>query len=353
MKLRHISLLLVIAFTSFVSAQNFPGVRGFDMQNFFRPQIEQGAGELAGVYETARTATVRIETRPAGIGSGFFISPDGQVMTAYHVVRDAETLSVVETDGTTYRASIVGFDEYRDLAVLQAQVDEPVDFLATATGAPAPGEAVLAIGNSSGDFNAPRRGQITAFGQRLGGSFPEGLVAMTVPLAPGDSGGPVLNADGEAVGVVTAVGVSRAGFTSYATPIYSAADLVVDLRTGLRRGVPFLGVSLLELTPQTVAEIGYGEPGGLLVTGVVTGSGADAAGLREPQTANEAQGSPNAMTVVSADVIIAVDGRRVSSYDNLVDYLRSLSVGDEVDLTLVRGGETAEVTVTLGSREAV
>lgn len=349
MKLRNIAFSLVVTLIMFAFAQDFPQLRRFDSP--FYSQAELGAGDLAEVYETTRDATVRIETRPAGIGSGFFISPDGQVMTAYHVVRDADALNVVEADGTSYRASVIGFDEYRDLAVLQAQVDRPVSSLQIATETPSAGESVLAIGNSRGDFNAPRSGEVTSLGQRLGGSFPEQLIAMTLPLAPGDSGGPVLNAGGEAVGVVTAVGITRAGYASYAAPLYRAGDLVTDLRMGLQLGVPFLGVSLLELTPQTVAEIDYGESGGLLVTGVVPGSGAEAAGLREPRTAEDGtQGSPNATAVVEADVITEVDGRRISSHDELVEYLRALSVEDEVELTVMRGGEIIEIAVTLGSR---
>ena len=349
MQLRHLTLALILGFTSLALAQNVPQAR-FNPSQFFNAQVERGAGELSDIYDAAQSAAVRVETRGGGVGSGFFISADGQVMSAYHVVRGGGGVRVVTSDGSRLPATVVGFDEFRDVALLQVEADEPRDFLPLETTTPTFGEDVLAIGNSRGQFNAPRSGRVTALGQTLGASFPEDLIAMTVPLAPGDSGGPVLNAQGEVIGVVTAVSVSRAGIASFAAPVFEQAAFVDELRAGLQRSVPFLGVSLLPLTPEAVAELGFGEPGGLLVTGVVSGSGADAAGLREPVT-EEAQGqNPE---VRAADIITAVDGREVANFDDLVGYLRTLSIGDEVLLSLLREGEVLEVSVTLGSREAV
>ncbi len=310
---------------------------------------------LNAVYAEARNAAVRIETTPEGVGSGFVISEDGLVMTAYHVVREASGLSVVTSGGERYSATLVGYDEYGDVALLDIEATGlealPIDFADT----PEPGDALLAIGNSRGDFNAPRVGRVVALGQTLSASFPEGLIASTMPLAPGDSGGPVLDSDGEVVGVAVAISVGPEGVSSFATPLFGeeASEIVAALEGGLQRGVPFMGVSLLELTPQVVANLGYGAPGGLLITEVAPGSGADLAGLRVPDTVGSRAGRGRGRVVTGirqADVITAVDGRRVETADELVGYLRGLEIGDEVNLTVLRGDETLHFTVTLGAR---
>ena len=318
------------------------------------PQESTQQETLEAVYASAKNATVRIETTPEGVGSGFVISEDGLVMTAYHVVREASGLSVVTSGGERHSATLVGYDEYGDVALLDIEATGlealPIDF----TDTPEPGDALLAIGNSRGDFNAPRVGRVVALGQTLSASFPEGLIASTMPLAPGDSGGPVLDSDGEVVGVAVAISVGPEGVSSFATPLFGseASEIVAALEGGLQRGVPFMGVSLLELTPQVVANLGYGAPGGLLITEVAPGSGADLAGLRVPDTVGvRTRGRGRVVTGIRrADVITAVDGRRVETADELVGYLRGLKIGDEVNLTVLRGDETLHVTVTLGAR---
>ena len=194
-------------------------------------------------------------------------------------------------------------------------------------------------------------GRVVALDQTLSSSFPEGLIAATLPLAPGDSGGPVLDSDGEVVGVAVAISVGPEGVSSFATPLFGeeAGEVIAALEGGLQRGVPFMGVSLLELTPQVVANLGYGSPGGLLITEIAPGSGADLAGLRTPDTVGTRRG--RVVTGINkADVITAVDGRRLETADELVGYLRGLEIGDEITLTVLRGDEELRITLTLGTR---
>ena len=348
-----ISLALLLTCLSLAYAQFGGGRR-------FRPNPQQTTealnATLEDVFETARDSTVRIETTPSGIGSGFIISDDGLIMTAYHVVRQANALNVVFTDGERYRAELVGFDEYSDVALLDIEAQDlaalPIDFNDT----PEPGDSVLAIGNSRGQFNAPRAGQVIALDQVLDANFPDSLIGSTLPLAPGDSGGPVLDSDGEVVGVAVAVSVGPGGYSSFATPLFGseAGEVIAALEGGLQRGVPFMGVSLMELTPQAVANLNYGQPGGLLITNVVPGSGAAAAGLQNPETAQtrvRGRGRTGIVTTVEqADIIVGVDGRQVSNYDDLLGYLRGLDVGDTVMLSILRGGVSQDISVTLGTR---
>lgn len=348
-KIRVWALGLVLALTV---AYAQPGRAGFG-RNQPQSNIVADSAALNTLYQSAREAAVRIETTPSGVGSGFVISEDGLVMTAYHVVRSARSLTVVTSGGERYAARVVGFDEYGDVALIDIDASGLTALSIDFTDTPEPGDVVLAIGNSRGEFNAPRAGQVVALDQTLSASFPEHLIASTLPLAPGDSGGPILDKDGEVVGVAVAVATGPGGYSSFASPLFgdSAREVVAALESGLQRGVPFMGVSLLELTPQTAAELGFGVSSGLLVTEVVPGSGAEAAGLQNPETLQGRGRRGGAVSsVTDADVITAVDGQRVTSAEELIAYLRGLEVGDAVSLSVLRGSESLDVTVTLGTR---
>ncbi|HEX7023114.1 MAG TPA: S1C family serine protease, partial [Trueperaceae bacterium] len=176
------------------------------------PEPTPPTGELAEAYALARPASLRIEVSSdlgrrsvvTGIGSGFFISPDGLVLTAYHVVENPGKLTAVGPGGDRYPLVLVGFDAYRDLAVLQANVPAEVPYLRLASAAPRAGSEVVAIGNSRGDFLQPRSGVVLALGVDAPyANFASNTIELTAALFPGDSGGPVVNEWGEAVGVVS------------------------------------------------------------------------------------------------------------------------------------------------------
>lgn len=116
---------------------------------------------LERVYQQALPAALRIETVPEGTGSGFFISPDGLVMTAYHVVEGVRSFRVINARNESFSAELVGYDEFRDIAVLRARVNGPAPYLSLETSqGPRTGEPLLAIGNSRGQFIAPRYGLV-------------------------------------------------------------------------------------------------------------------------------------------------------------------------------------------------
>src|SRR5690606_2472805 len=142
------------------------------------PPVVAPTGALLDAYETARAATVRIEGRcgsgrgmTTGVGSGFFVSEEGLVLTAYHVI-DASNSScnvrfvAVNADEEEFALSLVGFDAYMDVAALKADVDRLVPALQLSSSVPNPGAEVVAIGNSRGDFLAPRAGRVTRVGVR-------------------------------------------------------------------------------------------------------------------------------------------------------------------------------------------
>jgi serine protease Do len=308
---------------------------------------------LQGVYSRARSATIRVET-DSGVGSGFFISSDGLLLTATHVVRDAKAIKVRSSDGRRYVATVVGYDELRDLAMLKAQGGKNFPTLALETAALKVGDSVLAIGNSREQFIAPRAGSVTALGTSIDPTFPTGLIQSTMPLAPGDSGGPILNAKGRVVGVAVAIGSDGWGYSSYAAPVSANASVIKELRSGVRNGVPVIGVSLAPLSPSVAGQLGLTSLEGVVVADVTAGSGAAKAGLRAPKTSTVTdEYGRNSTQVRSADVITAVDGRRVSSAEEIVTYLRTKTVGSAVSLTLLRDGKSLTVQVKLGARAVI
>lgn len=317
----------------------------FTTSVFVSLTLAQSNGALQQVYQEALPATVRIENN--GVGTGFFFTRDGYVLTAYHVVQGSQRLRVTLSDRSQLNASLVGFDEYRDLAVIRvASSRSNFPTLSFANATPSRTEALLAIGNSKGSFLAARNGNLRALNQELAPGFPQGLISMNLRLAPGDSGGPVLNRKGQVVGVAVAVGRDQNGFQSYASPVFSSNQLIAGLQSGNRRSAPFLGVQLLELTPQTVREIGYGRVGGLLIERVIPGTGAAKAGLRNARL----ERSQTRTRILEADILVAVDGQEFTSRGELVEYLRSRTVGGQVELRIQRGNQLLTVPATLGTR---
>lgn len=357
------------------------------------PEVVLPTGALAEVYERARPATLRIEARlrghdmtgPIGVGTGFFFSDDGLVLTAFHVVDvseiQIEDRSLIRYVGVTpdereYPLRLVGFDAYLDLAVLQAEVPSKVAYLPLGSALPQVDSEVVAIGNSRGEFLQGRAGRIA----RLGVASPRARFAtdtieLTAALLPGDSGGPVLNDRGEAVGVVSYISFNpnavpeseqgdlipdhlrdiirpdllRPNFASYAVPVLAESTTVTALVAGERHDIPVIGLSF----PNPA--IGNYQPGrsstylgrqsGAVVSAVQPGGPAELAGFRPL----EAEGGE----IVSADVIIAVDGERTPTVERLIDVLYHKEVGQTVTVTVQRGAETFRVRMTLAAKQEV
>jgi serine protease Do len=345
------------------------------------PSVEAPEGVLAEVYEAARGATVRIEGRESrfarraqGIGTGFFISEDGLVLTAYHVTQGANFLSAVTADERRYPLDMVGFDAALDLALLRARARETLPFLRLADEAPSVGDVIVAIGNSRGDFLAPRSGVVTRLMVDPSlALFAPGTTELTAALAPGDSGGPVLNEDGVVVGVVSYIsfrpeqnhaqdmpaaplppGGAR-DFASYAVPVLRSSPILADLMAGVQRDVPAVGfVAGEDYAPGRFGDNPLGPHAGATVQNVSPGSPGDLAGLleprREPVFNNFGKQIDERLVI---DVIIAVDGERTRNFAEAVAAIRRKRVGDEITLTVQRGEEIVELTLTLAPRASV
>ena len=319
--------------------------------------------DAADLFKKARPATVRVEQsqnaygQPDAIGTGFFIDKTGTLLTAYHVIDGARYLNVTTAQNRRYRADVVGFDAARDVAVLKARLSGEVPFLPLVGRPPRVGEKVLAIGNSGGEFLQPRRGRLlrlNADAARV--DFPQGTLEMSAPLAPGDSGGPILDGGGNAIGVVSYIRLAGDGLgslndasggrtlASYAVPVSSVDQTVAAIRKGEKRDVPALGIQS-DTADHTIANASSGA----VVFEVAPNSPASRAGLRGAEQIQNPDGTPG----LRADVIVAVDGKSTADFDELKFQIRQKRVGQRVTLTVQRGGQRLQLPVTLGGEASI
>ncbi|MFJ5145606.1 S1C family serine protease [Curtobacterium sp. NPDC088465] len=304
----------------------------------------QTAATPATAAQTKGVVTIdtvmNYDTSSQAAGTGMVLTADGFVLTNNHVVQGATSIAVTdETTGKQYRAEVVGTDATHDVAVLKLQ---DASGLSTVTldddGEPSTGDAVTDVGNAEGTGNlVAAAGTVTALDQDIqvqsesgtGTESLQGLIEVAAQIVPGDSGGPVLDSEGEVVGMATAASSGSAEVTGYAIPITTAKAIADKILAGessdtVTIGLPaFLGVEVgSTATTQTTA--------GVPVAGTVDGSGAAAAGL------------------VAGDTITSLDGTAVTSNDALTSAIRSHAVGDRVQVGYTDASGTAHtVTVTL------
>lgn len=354
------------------------------------PEVVPATGDLAHVYEAARPATVRVEARCAampedhgaiGTGTGFFVSESGLLLTAYHVVRSQQAMncafqySAFTVDEERLPLSLIGFDAVLDIALMQAGTDEPVPWLPLASSLPPVGSEVVAIGNSRGDFLADRAGKVLRRNVSANQvTFASGTLEMDAALAPGDSGGPVLNSAGEVVGVVSYVSfnatagqsdegliprlirgaLDRPDFTSYAVPVLAGSDLQRELWSGGQRDIPVIGFSLQFNYVPEASDLPLGRLPGVVVGPVQPGGPAADAGIRSFRQAPvlDSEGRPVG-TSVNADVIVAINGRPTPTFDDLLSQIYRYRVGEAVNVSIQRGNDVVDVELLLGARREV
>ncbi len=297
-----------------------------------------------------------------GLGSGFVWDTEGHIVTNNHVVASAEEITVTFSDGTTVPAEVVGTDPHSDLAVIK--VNLPADQLRPVQVADSTqihvGQLAVAIGNPFGLEGTMTVGFVSALGRSL--PVAEGnalaptytipdIIQTDAPINPGNSGGVLVDDDGRLIGVPTAIEspVQANAGIGFAVPAAIVQRVVPAL---IRDGAyehPWLGISGTSLTPD-LAEAMDLESGqrGALVIEVVDGSPADSAGLQGSDRLVELDGQE---VQVGGDLITAIDGEPVNEFEDLVTYLtRSTSVGDTVELTILRGGGQATLKLVLAAR---
>jgi S1-C subfamily serine protease len=285
-----------------------------------------------------------------GAGSGSVLDKQGHILTNNHVVEGAQQISVTLFDGSSHEARLVGSDPNNDVAVLQ--INAPADKLFPIVWGDSTkllvGMRVFAIGNPFGLERTLTTGIISSLNRTLRAEnkrLIRGIIQTDAAINPGNSGGPLLNRRGEMIGITTAI-VSRAGQSSGiglavpASMVWRVKDELIRFGRVIR---PDCGIfSVYELD------------NGLLIARLVPDGPAEQAGLRGPQERAVRRGNliyPG-LDRSKADRIVAVDGRRVKSLDDLLSYVESKKPGDEVTFRIIREGEALEVPVKLaGARK--
>jgi 2-alkenal reductase len=290
----------------------------------------------------------------SGGGSGFIVDADGYIVTNNHVIAEGGEILVVFHNGDTKTATLLGTDPQGDIALLKVDA-APGELTALPLGdsdALQVGQLVVAIGSPFGLANSMSTGIVSGLDRAmpveelgLGPSYQIPDVIQTdAAINPGNSGGPLLNLDGEVVGVNTAIEspVRANSGVGFAVPANVVRVVIGQLRQGGEVRYPWLGISGGTLTPEAAEELGLTrETRGVLVSEVTVGGPAAAAGLRgiDPTTGQ------------GGDVITSIDGQTVTVFDDLLGYIvQRTQVGQTVNLTILRDGQPQTLSLTLGER---
>ncbi len=332
-------------------------------------------GTLSRVYETVNPSVVHIRVLKRGpmpdifgpapdnaaTGSGFVWDKEGHIVTNNHVVEDAVRVWVTFADGTQVRGEVIGTDPDSDLAVLK--VDVPADRLRPVTVGDSTqvkvGQLAIAIGNPFGLKGTMTVGIVSALGRVLptereqaGARYviPD-VIQTDAPINPGNSGGVLVDVQGRLIGVTSAIisPVRASAGIGFAIPSVIVKKVVPKLIEQGYYEHPWIGIAGVTLSPPLAEAMGLPQDQrGVLVVDVIPDSPADKAGLRGSDRRVEVEGE---MLPAGGDVIVAVDGQPVRTFDDLVTYLaRYTEVGQTITLTVLRDGEERTVNITLAAR---
>ena len=303
----------------------------------------EGGSDIASLLATAEPAVVAITvgqgpgTGAGGAGTGFVITPDGFIVTNNHVVEGETRIEVAFTDGQSMSARIVGRDPSVDLAVLKVDgADLPFIALGDSDAAQV-GDEVVAIGNAlalEGGLSVTR-GIISGTNRTVNtneGSTLVGMLQTDAAINFGNSGGPLIDAEGRVIGVNTAIEVDAQN-VGFAIPISRAKPVIDDLRAG--RKPAFLGVSTQNVTSALARELDLAVESGAYVTQVTADTPADRIGIQE------------------GDVIVQIGADEIETSADVLTAIRSHRPGDTVDVIVDRDGERVTLTATLQERPDV
>ena len=275
------------------------------------------------------------QARPqVGTGSGVIISPDGYIVTNNHVIAKSNQLMVTLNDNKTYEASVVGTDPITDIALLKVETEAPLPYLAFGDSDNVKvGEWVLAVGNPFNLTSTVTAGIVSAKARNLGRN--QSFIQTDAAVNPGNSGGALVNTNGQLIGINTAITSQTGSYIGYsfAVPSNIARKVVQDLLEygDVIKGV--LGVS--SIPPEYAEEYGVDQVDGVYVAQVEEDSGAEDAGVQE------------------GDVIKQIDGIRIRKFADLTGYIASKSPGDVVEVRLERDGDPLVVPVEVRERQTM
>jgi S1-C subfamily serine protease len=313
---------------------------------------------VAQIYDTANPAIVEIIVTQQDIlgfsskgqGSGFVIDNKGNILTNNHVIENATSIQVIFSNDKTAPAKIIGTDTSDDLAIINVDASATTGITPLTFGDSnmvKHGQMAIAIGSPYGLMNSITVGVISGINRSVDGTNLTGMLQTDAALNPGNSGGPLLNSDGEVIGINTAIEAeSIATGIGFAVPSNIATRVIPSLKAGKQIVRPWLGISgiaLSDLTTDQVKNLNLPVDEGVYIVMVVSDSPAAKAGLKAG--AMDVNNNP----APGGDLITGVDGQPVNSIVELAAYIKTKNVNDIVILTILRDGQVMNVQATLDS----
>jgi S1-C subfamily serine protease len=286
-----------------------------------------------------------LEERLQGQGSGFIVNSDGTILTNAHVVEGADRVTVILKDGRRLEGTVKGVDEVTDLAVVKvSEAGLPVASLGDSEQVQV-GDWAIAVGNPFGLDNTVTLGIVSTLNRSSAiAGIPDkrlDFIQTDAAINPGNSGGPLLNQDGEVIGINTAIRANAAGI-GFAIPINKAKEVMPQLARGEKVSHPYLGVQIATLTPDLAKQnnrdpnstVTLPEVAGVLVMGVIPNSPAASSGIRR------------------GDVITQIDGQAVTDAEQLQMLVDRSGIGKALRVTLKRGNATQQMSVRTAELQA-
>ncbi|MEE9249063.1 MAG: trypsin-like peptidase domain-containing protein [Dehalococcoidia bacterium] len=308
------------------------------------------------VHISSRVYTVDSFNRAVpqtGTGSGFVLDNEGRIMTNNHVVEGAQLVEVTLADGTILEAEVLGRDPFSDLAVLQ--VDASAGQLRPISMGDSDsllvGELAIAIGNPFGLDRTVTTGVISALGRTLdapNGRIIANIIQTDAAINPGNSGGPLLNADGEVIGINTAIFSPSGGSVGigFAVPVNTAKRWIPEMIQFGRARHPMLGVTIANVNSRLAEVLNLFSEEGVLVQQVGQNGPAQKAGLRGGTSQVQIG---NIVILAGGDHIVTMDGEPIADTNAVTAFLDFKSeVGKTVDVGIIRNGQEMTISVTLG-----
>ena len=314
---------------------------------------------LIDIFEKSEASIVQVSVvrgeSDGGMGSGFVYSDEGYVITNQHVVQDAERVMITFLDGEAYIGNVIGTDRDLDIAVVKVEPTntylQPIKI--GDSSELKVGEKIAAIGNPFGLSGSMTSGIVSQMGrlipQETGYSIPD-VIQTDAAINPGNSGGPLINMKGEVVGINTAIQSATGEFSGigFAVPSNTVKKVVPVLIQDGEFKHPWMGISGTDVDPELAEVRGLNSSKGFLVVSVIEGSPAETAGLLGVTETRETDGREFAL---DGDIILSIDGETVRKISDILVHLqREKSVGDEMVLSVNRGGEILELTMVLEER---
>jgi serine protease Do len=298
-----------------------PFMQGSPFEKFFR----QYGGENGQRGGKQRHQTV------TGLGSGFFISPDGYAVTNNHVVDHAKSVEVTTDDGTTYTAKVIGTDQKTDLALIKVEGKKDLAYVDFETATPRVGDWVVAVGNPYGLGGTVTAGIISAEGRAISSSPYDDYIQIDAPINKGNSGGPTFDTNGKVIGVNTAIYSPSGGSVGigFDIPAPTVKMIVAQLKEKGAVTRSWLGVQVQPVTAGIAESLGMKKAEGALVDEAQSDTPAAKAGIQP------------------GDVITAVNGTAIKDSRSLAREVSSLAPDSSAKLDILRKGEAKTITVTL------